>query len=98
MPAADDYVKEIQKMFRAQKMHADIDVGPNTLKKKVLNGQLAQYNFIFVVGAEERDSRTVNIRNRDDQATQAKGDLVPLDEIMQKLIKLRDERGTENKI
>lgn len=48
------------------------------------------------MGAQERDSRTVNIRNRDDQSTQAKGDLVPLDEAMQKLIALRDERRLEN--
>jgi len=25
----------------------DIDIGPNTMKKKILNGQMKQYNFIF---------------------------------------------------
>jgi threonyl-tRNA synthetase len=98
MAAVDDYVKEVQKLFRAQKMHVDIDVGPNTLQKKIRTGQLAQYNFIFVVGAQEKESRTVNIRNRDDQATQKLGELVPLDVAMEKLIRLRDSKDIENKI
>lgn len=49
-----------------------------------------------VVGAQEMESRTVNIRNRDDKATQAKGDLIPLDEAIEKLVKLRDERRLVN--
>lgn len=60
--------------------------------------ELSLYNFIFVVGAEERESRTVNIRNRDDQATQQRGEIIPLDEALEKLVKLRDERRLDNKI
>ena len=55
-------------------------------------------NKYAVVGAEEQTSRTVNIRNRDDQSTQSKGDLVPLDQALEKLVKLRDDRQLENKI
>ena len=47
MPAVNDYVEEVQQLLRAQKMHVDIDVSGNTMKKKILTGQLAQYNFIF---------------------------------------------------
>lgn len=53
---------------------------------------------IAVVGAQEKESRTVNIRNRDDQATQAKGDLVPLQEALEKLVALRKERRLSNAI
>jgi len=49
-----------------------------------------------VVGAQEKESRTVNIRNRDDQATQAKGELVPLDVAIEKLVKLRDSKALIN--
>jgi threonyl-tRNA synthetase len=98
MPSVNDYVEEVQKIFRAQGMHADIDISGNTMQKKIRTGQLAQYNFIFVVGAQEKESRTVNIRNRDDQSTQSKGDLVPLDVALEKLIALRDSRNIENKI
>jgi len=51
-----------------------------------------------VVGAQEKESRTVNIRNRDDQSTQSKGELIPLDEAIGKLVSLRDGRFNENKI
>jgi threonyl-tRNA synthetase len=51
-----------------------------------------------VVGAEEAKSRTVNIRNRDDQATQTKGELVPIDEALESLVKLKVERRLENKM
>lgn len=51
-----------------------------------------------VVGAQEKESRTVNIRNRDDQSTQAKGDLIPMDEAKRKLVELRDSRALVNAI
>ena len=54
--------------------------------------------YIIVVGAEERKSRTVNIRNRDDTKTQAKGALIPLDEALSKLTELKEERRLENSI
>ena len=47
MPAVNDYVEEVQAIFRKQGMHVDIDVGGNTMQKKIRTGQLAQYNFIF---------------------------------------------------
>ncbi|MCJ1381893.1 threonyl-tRNA synthetase [Xylographa soralifera] len=96
MPAVNDYVEEVQKLLRAQKLHADIDISGNTMPKKILRGQHQQYNFIFVVGAQEKDSRSVNIRNRDDRQTQAKGELVPLAEALQKLKALRKERRLVN--
>ena len=98
MPAVNDYVKDVQSVLRAKGLHADIDISGNTMQKKIRTGQLQLYNFIFVVGAEERDSRTVNIRNRDDQATQHRGEIVPLDEAVGKLVKLREERRLENKL
>ena len=51
-----------------------------------------------VVGAKEQETRTVNIRNRDDPATQKMGELIPLDKALDRLKELRDERRLENKI
>ncbi|KAK3054875.1 threonyl-tRNA synthetase [Extremus antarcticus] len=96
MPAANDYVLELQKVFRDKHMHVDVDISGNTMQKKIRTGQLQQYNFIFVVGAQEKESRTVNIRNRDDEESQKKGELIPLDEAIEKLSKLRDERRLKN--
>ena len=42
-----DYAHEVQKIFKKEKMYADVDVTGNTLPKKIRNAQLAQYNFIF---------------------------------------------------
>ena len=47
MPAANVYAEEVQRLLKFQKMHADIDVGGNTMQKKIRTGQLQQYNFIF---------------------------------------------------
>lgn len=49
-----------------------------------------------VVGAQEKEARSLNIRNRDDPATQNKGVMVPLDEAREKLRKLRKERRLVN--
>jgi threonyl-tRNA synthetase len=68
------------------------------MQKKIRTGQLALYNFIFVLGAQERDSGTVNIRNRDDPATQKMGELVPLKDAVAKLKALADERRFENQM
>ncbi|KAF7196170.1 Threonine--tRNA ligase, cytoplasmic [Pseudocercospora fuligena] len=98
MPAVNDYVLELQSLFREKRMHVDIDLSGNTMQKKIRTGQLAQYNFIFVVGAQEKESRSVNIRNRDDPATQKMGELIPVDQAIEQLTKLRDERRLESSL
>ncbi|GME22104.1 threonyl-trna synthetase [Neofusicoccum parvum] len=98
MPAVNDYVHELQGIFRAKGMHVDVDVSGNTMQKKIRTGQLQQYNFIFVVGAEEKEQRKVNIRNRDDQATQQRGELVDLDAAIEKLVALKENRALASAI
>lgn len=66
------------------------------MAKKIRNGQLSQYNFIFVVGAQEKESRSVNMRNRDDPSSQKHGTMIPLDELRAKLKSLRKERRLVN--
>ncbi|KAJ5217173.1 hypothetical protein N7468_010181 [Penicillium chermesinum] len=92
MPDLNGYAEELQKILQGDKLSVDVDVSGNTLPKKIRNGQLAQYNFIFVVGAAERDSRSVNVRNRDDLASQKQGSLRDFEEVRAKLRALRKER------
>lgn len=66
------------------------------MQKKIRTAQLQQYNFCFVVGAEEMNNRMVNVRYRDDTSTQARDVPVPLDEAVEKLRKLNTERGSDN--
>jgi threonyl-tRNA synthetase len=98
MPALNAYCEELQEILRADKLNVEIDISGNTLQKKIRTAQLAQINFIFVVGQQEMESRSVNIRNRDDPATQKLGVMVPLDEVRVKMKALRKERRLENKL
>ena len=41
------YAEEVQRLLRANKLYADIDLSGNTMKKKIVVGQMQQYNFIF---------------------------------------------------
>jgi threonyl-tRNA synthetase len=52
----------------------------------------------IVVGEEELESRSVNVRNRDDIGTKAKGEKEPLDEIAKKLVILKTSRSLQNKL
>ncbi|KAJ5777936.1 hypothetical protein N7520_001182 [Penicillium odoratum] len=96
MPALNDYALEIQKVLQADKLNVDVDITGNTLPKKIRSAQLAQYNFILVVGANEMQERSVNVRNRDDPASQKQGVMIPLEEIRIKFRALRKERRLEN--
>jgi threonyl-tRNA synthetase len=98
MPSANAYVKEVQAELRKHRLHTDIDISGNTMQKKIRTAQLSLYNFIMVVGAEEQEKRAVNWRNRDDQETQQRGVVVPLNEAVKKLVELRDARSIENKV
>lgn len=51
-----------------------------------------------VVGQEELDARSVNVRNRDDVGTKARSETIPLDEIVQKLVSLKKNRSLQNKL
>lgn len=51
-----------------------------------------------VVGQEELDSKSVNVRNRDDVGTKAKGQMISLDEIAEKLVALKANRSLANKL
>ncbi|CAH1795948.1 unnamed protein product [Owenia fusiformis] len=67
-PPFDDYAKEVKKQIwdAGFQIETDLDHG-TTLNKKVRNAQLAQYNFIFVVGEKEVENKTVNVRTRDNK-------------------------------
>ena len=73
-----------------------------TLQMKILFVQ--KYCFILtflypaVVGQEELDVRGVNVRNRDDVGTKAKGKMVSLDEVAVKLAALKNSKNLENKL
>ena len=94
-----DYASEVQHKLSAAGLWADVDNGENTLQKKIRNGEIAQYNFILVVGQEELEGNAVNVRNRDDVGEKkARAATVPLDILTEKLVALKGSRSLSNKI
>ncbi|KAJ7594050.1 threonyl-tRNA synthetase [Mycena floridula] len=93
-----DYAAQIGSRLNDLGIFADVDNGDNTLQKKIRNGEIARYNFILVVGQEELDAQSVNLRNRDDAGTKAKGAMMPLEEVVTKLAALKSSRSLENKL
>jgi len=87
-PQFDEYAEQVkQKLHLAGFMaECDTDAG-DTMNKKIRNAQLAQFNFILVVGEKERSSNTVNVRTRDNKVH---GEL-SVDELIVKFNRIRDE-------
>jgi threonyl-tRNA synthetase len=61
------YAREVRAALHAEGFYTDVDDSTHTLNKKVREAQLAQYNFILVVGDKEAAEGSVNIRTRDNQ-------------------------------
>uniref|UniRef100_A0A8C2ZWB7 threonine--tRNA ligase n=1 Tax=Cyclopterus lumpus TaxID=8103 RepID=A0A8C2ZWB7_CYCLU len=67
-PTCEEYARKVQQEFHSSGFMTDVDLDPGcTLNKKIRNAQLAQYNFILVVGEKEKTSETVNVRTRDNK-------------------------------
>ncbi|XP_044135655.1 threonine--tRNA ligase 2, cytoplasmic-like isoform X1 [Bufo gargarizans] len=67
-PSCEDYAQQVCKEFFVAGFMADVDLDHScTLNKKIRNAQLAQYNFIFVVGEKEKANNAVNVRTRDNK-------------------------------
>ncbi|WIA11803.1 hypothetical protein OEZ86_002795 [Tetradesmus obliquus] len=63
--ASYEYAGQVRKALRAAHFHVDADVTDRKMQKKVREAQLAQYNYILVVGEQEKENGTVNVRTRD---------------------------------
>ena len=59
-----DYANEVAGALLGDGVYVDVDASTNTLNKKIREAQVEQYNYIIVVGAEEAEAKTVNVRTR----------------------------------
>ncbi|XP_014399055.1 PREDICTED: probable threonine--tRNA ligase 2, cytoplasmic [Myotis brandtii] len=67
-PTCDKYALQVSSTFFEEGFMADVDLDHScTLNKKIRNAQLAQYNFILVVGEKEKANNAVNVRTRDNR-------------------------------
>ncbi|XP_042797128.1 threonine--tRNA ligase 2, cytoplasmic [Panthera tigris] len=67
-PTCENYALQVSNAFFEEGFMADVDLDHScTLNKKIRNAQLAQYNFILVVGEKEKTNNAVNVRTRDNK-------------------------------
>lgn len=59
-----DYAQKVRDTIFEAGYYADVDTGASTLDKKIRNAETARYNLILVVGQQEMENSSVNIRAR----------------------------------
>jgi threonyl-tRNA synthetase len=64
--AFTDYAEWLVKQFMLHGFHAEVDTSGKTMQKKIRDAQLAQWNYIAVVGEKEESEFLVNVRQRDE--------------------------------
>lgn len=60
-----EYAKQVLATLHEAGFHVDIDASDRTIQKKVREAQLAQFNYILVVGAQEAETGNICVRVRD---------------------------------
>ncbi|CAN1321088.1 Threonine--tRNA ligase, mitochondrial 1 [Linum perenne] len=60
-----DYAKQLRDQIHAAGYYVDADITDRKIQKKIREAQLAQYNYILVVGEEEANTGQVSVRVRD---------------------------------
>lgn len=94
-----EYAESLKdELVKKHHFYADVDVSGNTLQKKIRNGQMLKYNFIFIVGEQEQSERSVNVRNRDIQEEQGKNATVKFEDVVAQLKALREDKRQDNKL
>ncbi|KAM4708865.1 threonine--tRNA ligase 1, cytoplasmic isoform 3-T3 [Discoglossus pictus] len=92
-PTCEEYAQKVKEQFHHAGLMADVDLDPGcTLNKKIRNAQLAQYNFILVVGEKEKTSGTVNIRTRDNKVHGER----TVEETIERLLQLKESRSKQS--
>ncbi|XP_054630882.1 threonine--tRNA ligase 1, cytoplasmic [Dunckerocampus dactyliophorus] len=89
-PTCEEYAQKVHQEFHNSGFMSDVDLDAGcTLNKKIRNAQLAQYNFILVVGEKEKTGNTVNVRTRDNKVHGERG----VEECIQRLKELKSSRN-----
>lgn len=87
-PVFNEYADNVRQQLSNAKFIVEADLDSRLkISKKIRNAQLAQYNFILVVGEKERTTNTINVRTRDNKIHGQ----FSVDELISKLNKFRNE-------
>jgi len=80
-----DFCNDVRDKLHKEGFYVDVDLSKKTFQKKVRNAQVSQYNFQMVVGKNEVDNGSVNIRNRENEV---EGEM-KVDDMIEKLKQMR---------
>ena len=64
-PAHQEFAENVHRELTRRDFYVDLDSSRESLKKKVRKAQVAQYNYILVIGDDEVEKQQVNVRLRD---------------------------------
>jgi threonyl-tRNA synthetase len=68
LPIADrhnQYAQDLRKTIKRAGIRVEVDDRCESIKKKVRDAQVQQFNYILIVGDNEEQNKTVNVRTRD---------------------------------
>jgi threonyl-tRNA synthetase len=82
------YADEVASRIKKAGFYVDVDHSQESVSKKVRNAQLAQINYILIVGDQEVEHKKINLRTRENAVL---GE-VDLDEFLQKVTTEKKER------
>jgi len=86
IPVSEDnlpYAKKVYDIIHDAKIYVDLEDSNKQLNKKIRESQLAQYNYILVVGKEEQSKNAVKVRLRDSPNNQEE---ISLDALLERFV------------
>ncbi|KAF9912563.1 threonyl-tRNA synthetase [Linnemannia zychae] len=98
-PQWNSYAEEVRKRLFEEDFFVEVDGSDSTLNKKIRNAEVAQWNFVFVVGGEEAKHGAVNVRCRDDVGERkGKDEVRSLEEVVGRLKELRESKAKGSRL
>jgi len=71
-----EYAQKVHNLFFEAGFDCDLDLSDHTVPKKVRDAQFEGYNYILVVGKEEMEKNTVNVRIHNEQHEKSISELI----------------------
>jgi len=67
-PKCNEYAQRVRDEMFSAGFNVEVDLSDKSLKKKMMNVRLdGFYNYVLVVGGQEEENHTVNVRTRDNE-------------------------------
>ncbi len=85
----NDYAESVRRKYEEAGLRVEIDSRSESISYKVRDAQLAQVNYILVVGEKEIGEKTVTVRTRDSQILGA----MKIEEFLRKAVEEARQRG-----